>query len=101
MDAVEYVLTKRKICKRYPCTDCPLYPCDEAGTTEAEAKKHVEAVRGWKEKQEKKETENLLKATFEKITGIEDVANVRIKGKSVVIVTEFETIRIGGYDGEA
>ena len=101
MDAVDYVLTKRKICRMYPCTDCPLYPCVEAGTAESEAKKHVEAVRGWKEKQEKKETENLLKATFEKITGKKDAAEVRIEGKSIVIGTDFESIRIGGDDGKA
>lgn len=41
------------------------------------------------------------KATFEKITGKKDVAEVRIEGKSIVIGTDFETIRIGDGDGEA
>ena len=102
MDAVDYILTQGKMCKTLLCSECPAFDlCDVGSETEEKARKLVETVWKWREKQTNKETENLLKATFEKITGKKDVAEVRIEGKSIVIGTDFETIRIGGDDGEA
>ena len=102
MDAMDYVLTQSKICKTYACEECPLCDCcDAMRMTEEKARKLVETVWKWREKQANEETENLLKATFEKITGKKDAAEVRIEGKSIVIGTDFESIRIGGDDGKA
>lgn len=94
-------MTQGKMCKTLLCSECPAGDiCDVASVTEEKAQKLVETVWKWKEKQANEETENLLKATFEKITGKKDV-EVRIEGKSVVIETESEIVRIGGYGGKA
>lgn len=100
MDAVDYVLTKRKICRKYPCTDCPLYPCDEAGTTEAKARKHVEIVEKWKKEREDKKKRGEIIKHIKWLTdnGAECFVENHEDGDKFVIEVDFPK---GGDDGKA
>lgn len=93
-------MTKRKICRKYPCTDCPLYPCDEAGTTEAKARQHVEIVeKRKKERDDKKKRGEIIKhIKWLTDNGAECFVEHHEDGDKFVIEVDFPK---GGDDGEA
>ena len=93
-------MTQGKMCKTYACEECPLYPCGEAGTTEAKARKHVEIVEKWKKEGDEKKRRGEILKHIKWLTdnGAECFVEHHEDGDKFVIEVGFPK---GGDDGEA